>query len=425
MTTSQPADDNRPHLGDSAPASAPLAAGQGPIVGPEAAGSAVPSSSSQPAVDTPPDTGEMSQAQLDEARRYGRWQLALDLMDSGVDLVYMAIFALVAARPLDAWLAESLPNVWWRLLAIYGVMIGLHECFSFPLGWYSGYVVEHRFGLSRETFGGWMYRHFKRFGLAVAFGAVMVLAMFSLFWLVGAWWWLAAALAFFAVSVVLGQLAPVLIMPLFYKIEPLVYPELNDRVSALASESGLSIEGVYRMVLSDETTKANAMLAGMGRTRRVLLGDTLLAGFTLDEIEVVFAHEIGHHVFKHIPKLMGVGFVFSLAGFFVCDRVLAAWIGPDYDPKQLPVYALPMLMLALSVFSLLLGPVQNMVSRRFERQCDRFALTRTGMREAYISAFRKLAKLNKDDPNPPPLAVFLFHSHPPIAERIAMAGDRA
>ena len=178
------------------------------------------------------------------------------------------------------------------------------------------------------------------------------------------------------------------------------------------------------MILSDETAKANAMLAGLGRTRRVLLGDTLLDGFSLDEIQVVFAHEIGHHVFRHIPKLMALGFVYSLLGFWFCDRMLALWIGTSvYDPRQLPVYALPMLMFALSIFSLVLGPLQNVTSRRFERQCDRFALVHTGLREAYISAFRKLAKLNKDDPDPPRLAVALFHSHPPIAERIAIATE--
>ncbi len=370
------------------------------------------------------DAGEMSPEQLAEAQRYGRWELGLDLADSAVDLVYLGLFALLAAVPLDRWLAGSISAATLRLLALYGIMIGLHECVSFPLAWFSGYVIEHRFGLSRQSFTDWLIRHLKRFSLAVGFGAIMVLALFALFWFAGPWWWLAAAISFFVVSVVLGQLAPVLILPLFYKIERLEKPELAERVSQLAAESGLSIEGVYRMILSDETAKANAMLAGLGRTRRVLLGDTLLDGFTLDEIEVVFAHEIGHHVFRHIPKLMALGFVYSLAGFWLCDRVLAMWIGPAvYDPYQLPVYALPMLMFTLGLFSLILGPLQNIASRRFERQCDRFALVHTGLREAYISAFRKLAKLNKDDPNPPRLAVMLFHSHPPIGERIAMAQE--
>ena len=368
------------------------------------------------------DTEEMSPVQLAEARLYGRWQLALDLGDAGLDLLYLGLFAFLAAVPLDGWLARYLPSNGLRLLALYAVMIGLHECVSFPLAWFSGFSIEHRFGLSRQSLLHWLLRHLKRFALAVVFGAVMVVALYALFWFVGTWWWLAAAVGFFLVSVVLGQLAPVLILPLFYKIERLENPELAARVSHLATESGLSIEGVYRMILSDETAKANAMLAGLGRTRRVLLGDTLLEGFTLDEIEVVFAHEIGHHVFRHIPKLMALGFIVSLAGFWVCDRAMALWIGPGvYDPRQLPVYALPMLMFVLGTFSLLLGPVQNIASRRFERQCDRFALVRTGLREAYISAFRKLAKLNKDDPDPPRLAVLLFHSHPPIAERIAMA----
>jgi STE24 endopeptidase len=364
----------------------------------------------------------MSPEQLAEAKLYGRWQLGLDLADAAVDLIFLSLFAFLAAIPLDDWLATWISTPTLRLLALYAIMMAAHECASFPLAWFAGHVIEHRFGLSRQSLGHWAARHLKRFSLAALFGAAMVLALYALFWYVGPWWWVAAAVGFFLLSVVLGQLAPVLILPLFYKIERLDRPEISDRVSNLAAESGLSIEGVYRMVLSDETAKANAMLAGLGRTRRVLLGDTLLDGFTLDEIEVVFAHEIGHHVYRHIPKLMALGFVYSLLGFWICDRALALWIGPGvYDPHQLPVYALPMLMFVLGAFSLVLGPLQNVASRRFERQCDRFALVKTGLREAYISAFRKLAKLNKDDPDPPRLAVMLFHSHPPIAERIAIA----
>ena len=124
-------------------------------------------------------------------------------------------------------------------------------------------------------------------------------------------------------AVVLSRIAPVVILPLFYKIEKLDAPELADRISRLAAGTGLSIEGVYRMDLSAETVKANAMLAGLGRTRRVLLGDTLVQGFSPDEIEVVFAHEIGHHVLHHIRKTIALGVVFSAAGFWICDRLLA------------------------------------------------------------------------------------------------------
>ena len=169
------------------------------------------------------------------------------------------------------------------------------------------------------------------------------------------------------------------------------------------------------------------MLTGLGRTRRVLMGDTLLDQFSSDEIEVIFAHEIGHHVFRHIRKMIVAGVLYSLLGFWICDRVLAWWVQMQYgtpvDAHRMPTSTLPLLMLVLTVFALVLEPLQNIISRRYERQCDRYALTRTGLRQAYVSAFRKLARLNKDDPDPHPLEVFLFHSHPPISERLKMAED--
>ena len=305
------------------------------------------------------------------------------------------------------------------------LVTGGHLCVSFPLSFYSGYVVEKRFALSTLSFGGWLWRYAKRNGLATALGAALVLGLFWLIWTTHGWWWLAAAAAFFAVSIVFGQLLPVLILPLFYKIEKLDAPELAERIGRLAAGTGLSIEGVYRMALSDETVKANAMLAGLGRTRRVLLGDTLLAGFSPDEIEVIFAHEIGHHVFRHIRKMILAGLVQSAVGFWICDRILAivAGHGGALDYAALPVWTLPWIMLILTAFFLLVEPLENWISRRRERQCDRYALEQTGLKAAYLSAFRKLARINKDDPEPHPLEVILFHSHPPIAERLAMAEE--
>jgi STE24 endopeptidase len=309
-------------------------------------------------------------------------------------------------------------------MALFLVVIALHVVVSFPLSLYSGHLLEHQFKLSTQTFGRWFWQYTKRNVLAIGFSLAIILGLYWLIWTTGGAWWLVAAGAFFVISIVLGQLAPVLILPLFYRIEKLDVPELTDRIARLGKGTGLSIEGVYRMDLSDETVKANAMLAGLGRTRRVLLGDTLLNGFLPDEIEVIFAHEIGHHVFHHIRKIILAGLFYSAAGFWICDRLLVAWTSRDgaaFDYAHFPVATLPLLLLILNIFSMLSQPFQNAVSRRFERQSDRYALERTGLKDAYLSAFRKLAKLNKDDPNPHWLDVFLFYSHPPVAERLAMA----
>ena len=281
----------------------------------------------------------MSDGELAEAKRYGRLELGCALADKAVDLVYLAIAAFLLARPLDAWLSPLLAgNRSLRLAALLLVIMAIHTVVSFPLSFYAGHVLEHRFQLSTQTFARWLWRYAKRNLLAVAFSLVLVLGVYWLIWTTGGWWWLAAAAAFFVVSIVLGQLAPVLILPLFYRIEKLEVPELTDRIARLAAGTGLSIEGVYRMNLSAETVKANAMLAGLGRTRRVLLGDTLLTGFTPDEIEVIFAHEIGHHVFRHIRKMILAGLVYSAAGFWVCDRLLMPCVPHRSDVHSVPRY---------------------------------------------------------------------------------------
>ena len=331
------------------------------------------------------------------------------------------------AGPLDAWLKTCplLAANWsLRLAALLLVIMAIHMAVSFPLSFYSGHVLEHRFQLSTQTFGRWLWRYAKRNLLAVAFslrlGFGRVLADLDHRWLVVAGGGRGVLCREHRARPTCAGVDPAAVLP----IEKLDVPELTDRIARLAAGTGLSIEGVYRMDLSAETVKANAMLAGLGRTRRVLLGDTLLTGFTPDEIEVIFAHEIGHHVFRHIRKMIVAGLVYSAAGFWICDRLLAAVDCPrrrQLDYAQLPVDTLPLLLLILTLFGLLLEPLQNAVSRRFERQCDRYALERTGRKDAYLSAFRKLARLNKDDPNPHWLDVFLFHSHPPVVERLAMA----
>jgi STE24 endopeptidase len=369
-------------------------------------------------------TAEQSPAERAEARRYSHISLACTLADMAIDLVYLALMAFVFARPLDAWL-QTFPALageqsMLRLLALFGIVIGLHILVSVSLSFYSGYVVEHQFGLSTQSVRRWLRNWALSNMLTVLLGAALNAGLFWIIWNTGQYWWLIAAAAFFVVSVVLGQLAPVLIVPLFYKVEKLDNVDLNDRMRRLADGTGLTIEGVYRMGLSADTVKANAMLAGLGRTRRVLMGDTLLEKFTPEEIDVIFAHELGHHVHKHIPKMIATGVLFSLLGFWLIDRILVAWAGIP-DASQAPTSALPLVMFTFTAYSLLLAPLQNAISRHYERQCDRYALRRTQNAPSYRSAFLKLAKLNKADMEPNPVEVFLLHSHPPIAERLALA----
>ena len=366
---------------------------------------------------------EQTPEQRAEARRYSHISLACTLADMAIDFLYLGLMAFVFARPIDAWLAgfaplagsQSMP----RLIALFGIVMLLHILVSLPLSFYSHYTVEHQFGLSNQSLRRWLRNWSLSNVLTIALGVALNVGLFWIIWHTGTYWWLIAAAAFFVVSIVLGQLAPVLIVPLFYKVEPIENTELDARMKQLAQGTGLTIEGVYRLGLSADTQKANAMLAGLGRTRRVLMGDTLLEKFTPDEIDVIFAHELGHHVHRHIPKMIATGVVVSLAGFWLIDRVLVWWaVIPT--AAAAPTASLPLVMFTLTAFSLALSPLQNAISRHYERQSDRYALTRTHNPTAYRSAFWKLACLNKADTDPHWLEVLLLHSHPPIAERLAM-----
>jgi STE24 endopeptidase len=357
-----------------------------------------------------------------DVKDYQRQKLLARLLGAGLSLAVLAVLAIVVGPAscgvLTQWVG---PDRWLRLVAVAVFLGVVRELVTLPLDFWSGFVLEHRYGLSNLALRGWLWRQVKGWLVGGVFGLLMLLGLYALMWFGGPAWWAWAALAWLAVTLVLGRLVPLLILPLFYKVTRLEAPELATRLQRLAAGTGLTIEGVYRLHLSAETRKANAALTGLGRTRRVLLGDTLLDQFTPEEIEVVFAHEVGHHVHRHLPKLIAWSVLLAAAGFGLVDAVLRAtadrlgYAGFD-DPA-----ALPLVLLVLSLFGLVLLPVQNALSRFFERQCDRYALERTGAPQAYRSAFVKLARVNKSDPDPNPLVVWLFYDHPAIRQRLALA----
>lgn len=353
-----------------------------------------------------------------EVKRYQRQKITVIFLNGILSLSWLALLGLV----LGGKLADVYPaDRWLRLLTSAAVLGITVEMLTFPLDFYSGFVLEHRYQLSNQSLTDWLAKRCKGYLVGGGIGLLLVGGLYEILWVFGDWWWLCATAGWLLVTLVLGRLLPIVILPLFYQVTPLEDASLVDRLQKLTTGTSLSIEGVYQLHLSKETKKANAALAGLGKSRRVLLGDTLLAQFTPEEIEVVFAHEVGHHVHRHLPKSIVLRVVLSLAGFWLVDRILDASAVPlGYADLRDPA-GLPLVLLVLAVFGLLLSPLQNALSRFHERQCDRYALDHTHNREAYRSAFIKLATINKSDPDPHPLVALFFYDHPPIRERLAMA----
>jgi STE24 endopeptidase len=353
-------------------------------------------------------------------KTYHRIKITLRIVSAAIFLAYAAAWCLFGPG-LASQLESTLPNRWLLLFAFCALFALGHELLTLPLSYYSGYIIEHRYDLSNESPKDWLIHQMKGWLVGGILGAILMAGMFALLWYGGSLWWLWTLAGWLSLTVILAQLFPVIILPIFYKSELLKDDAMVDRLTRLSEGTGIQIQGVFNLALSQETKKANAMLAGLGNTRRVFLSDTLLDAFSPEEIEVVFAHELGHHVRGHIWKGLGMTAVVGLLMV-----LLLAWrLGPfaGFDPATVTgaLAALPQVFIAVTLLSLITSPITNAVSRRFEVQCDTDALTRTGHRQAYVSAFEKLGDMNLSDPEPHPWIEFFFHDHPALSKRIALA----
>jgi STE24 endopeptidase len=361
-----------------------------------------------------------------QAKQYARIRRRLWLVDMLFSAVYAIAWLFLGwAVSLREWITSITTND-WLMVAIFVVIFGgIYSLVNLPLGYYSGFILPHRFGQSNQTLRDWILDRIKGLVIGAPIGLLLLEMLYLALRVTGDLWWLWAAGGMLVFSVLLSNLAPVLIMPLFNKYVPLgdEHKELADRLLDLAKRANTKVKDVFKFDMSKRTKSANAALTGIGNTRRIVLGDTLINEFTTDEIETVLAHELGHHVHRDIPLFMAFGALSTTLSLYLASLALDWAIGYFGFSGSADVAAFPALGIIFGVYGLVTMPLDNAVSRWREGKADDYALQATGKREAFASAFTRLANQNLGEVDPEKWVVFLFYSHPPLGERIVKANN--
>jgi STE24 endopeptidase len=359
-----------------------------------------------------------------KAKEYARIRRRLMLVDLALGGVYALVWLLSGA---SAWLRDlilGLTENQLLVVALYAVVFGgIYALLDAPLSYYRGFVLPHRYGLSTQTFRAWLWDQVKGAAIGGTLGLILIEVMYALLRISPDWWWLWTALVMLLFTVVLSNLAPVLIFPLFYKFTPLDDEDLVERLTRLAERAGARVRGVYRFDMSSKTVEANAAVVGLGNTRRIILGDTLLDNFTADEIETVLAHELGHHVHGDMGRGILVQSALTLGGLWLANLALRWGVTTFGFESVADVAAMPWLALVLGAFGMITTPLSNAYSRWRERLADRYALETTQDPQAFATAMTRLADQNLSDADPERWVEVLLHSHPAISRRVAMADD--
>ena len=368
--------------------------------------------------ETPPLTTDSP-----DARRYNRIHRWLGIAD------FILGFALLIVVLLTGWTGTLRDIAYRAAYQNYTLAVFLYVFMLMVIGKllgagldYYGFRLEHRYHLSNQSLTAWLLDEAKGFLVGLVLGGTVVELLYSILRHFPQHWWIVAWAVFLILFVLLAQLAPVILFPIFYKFEPLDNEDLKKRLVHLGERAGTRVRGVYKWNLSEKSKKANAALTGLGSTRRIILADTLLNNFSPDEIEAVLAHELGHHVHRHILKSIAMQAATTFVGFCAANWVLHYAVDRLHMFETLSDFAnLPLLVLVSIVLSVLLLPALNAYSRYNERQADRYAFESITSVGPFISSMNKLAEQNLAERTPSKWVELLFHSHPAISRRVAAA----
>jgi STE24 endopeptidase len=335
------------------------------------------------------------------------------------DVIELAILFLLLPV-LVGWIVGLNLYIIWQALIFFGLLALIGGIAGLPFELYDTFVLEKKYGFSTITWRLWITDLIKSLILSAIIMTIMISAFMAFIYYLPASWWFWAWVFFTLFEIILLWLYPVLIAPLFNKYEPIKDEALREKIYALMDKVGLKTKGIYQVDEGKRSKHTNAYFTGIGKTKRIVLYDTLLSSHTPDEIVAVLAHEIGHWKKKHILKQLTFMIVASLVLlYFIYLIVNWSFLYSAFGLKVTPVYAgLFLVSLYLSSAAYFLGPIGAAVMRRYEREADKTAWELTGTSEPMISALKRLAKDNLTNLHPHPLYVWFYYSHPPLIERI-------
>ncbi len=359
------------------------------------------------------------------ARQYEKEKRLFGFANLVLSLVFLLVFYIsgLSARFAHAEIGGSILGTFLVYIVVFYTALMF---LGFPLAFFNGFIHEHKWKFSNHTAKSWLWEWIKSFFVGLV---IVVFMMGSLVWIMAMipeWWWLFAALAMVLVSVVFATLFPVVIAPIFNKYTPIQNEELIAILEKMLARGGLKSSGFFKEDMSRQTKKENAFLIGLGRTRRVVLGDNLLDHMTVPEIESIIAHEVGHHRFRHIWKNICIGAVQQLSVFLLIHWLMK-WIFPQFlSSTQANLSLIPVFVVIMGGLSgFLFAPLTNALSRSFEKKADRYALANIQDCRSFMSALAGLANRNLVNAYPAAWVKFLYYSHPPIGERLKMSENKA
>jgi STE24 endopeptidase len=358
-----------------------------------------------------------------QTRRYNRIRRWLGITDFALGAVLLIVLLATgwSGTLRDIALGDAAQNYTLAVFLYVLMLMTIAKLLGLGLDYY-GFRLEHRFQLSNQRLRAWLWDEAKTFLVGLVLAAIVAELLYFIMRQAPQQWWLIAWAAFLGLFVLMAQLAPVILFPIFYKFEPLQNEELKARLVRLSERAGTRVRGVYQWKLSEKSKKANAALTGLGNTRRIILADTLLDNYSPDEIEAVLAHELGHHVHRHILKSIVVQAGTTLLGFWAANWVLHYAVDRLHMFETLSDFAnLPLLVLVTTVLSFLLLPALNAYSRFNERQADRYAFQSIARVGPFVSSMNKLAEQNLAERSPSRWVEWFFHSHPAISKRVRAA----